>query len=101
MSLKKRFYLGRDGRTPIAARSFADLSWASGLVELGLEEANVRLEMGMERWGSSIARYSRGIRGRPTGAKTEGLVRMRMAEYRPGEGRWRKTRGDWRRVYKR
>jgi hypothetical protein len=31
--------MGWNGRTPTAERSFADLSSASGLVELGLEEA--------------------------------------------------------------
>src|SRR5258706_1268024 len=87
MSLKKRIYLGRDGRTPIAARSFADLSCASGPVELGLEKAYVRFEMRMERRGRSSTGYSRGMRGRLTGAKTEELVRTRMAEYQPGEGR--------------
>lgn len=76
MSLKRRFYLGRDGRTPIAARSFAVLSSASGLVEFGLEEAYVRFEMRTERWERSTTRYSRGIRGRLTEAKGEELVSM-------------------------
>lgn len=82
MSLKRRFYLGWDGRTPIAARSFADLSSASGLVELGPEEADARFEMRTERWERSTTRYSRGIRRRLTEAKGEELVSKdgRMAE---------------------
>lgn len=82
MSLKKRFYLERDERTPIAARSFRDLSSASGRVELGVEEVYVRFEVRMERWERSGTRYSRGIRRRLTEAKAEELVRKdeRIAE---------------------
>jgi hypothetical protein len=81
MSLKKRFCLGRDRRTPIAARSFADLSSASGLEELGLEEAYVRFATRMERWERSATRCSRGKRRTLTEAKAEELVSMdgRMA----------------------
>jgi len=97
MSLKKRFYLGWDGRTPIAARSFADLSSASGLVELGLEEADGRFEVRMERWEKSATRYSRGIRQRLTEEKAEELVRMdrRMT------GRGAVDEEKWSEAYKR
>lgn len=74
MSLKKRSYLGWERRTPTAARSFADLSFASGPLELAPEEAYVRLETRVERQERSATRCSRRVRRALAEMKAEGLV---------------------------
>ena len=61
-------------------------------MELGLEEAYVRLEMRVERWGRSATRCSRGIRRALTEMEAEGLMSM------DGSMAGRMTGGGGRRV---
>jgi hypothetical protein len=82
---------GWNRRTPTAARSFADLSSASGLVELvGPEELYVRPGTRTGRWERRATRWSRGIRR----MSTEGLVITKTKGRMGWEGEWQGGREE-------